>query len=281
LLVGREKIDLQLTLIDSAQCFRWVRSGDCFGTVIGGQPVWLRTDDEGVHADGGDAAVLRDYLDLDRDYSLLMREYAAIPVACRAVEMYPGLRVLNQDPWAALVSFILSANNNVARIRKLCDALAENFGRRYETERGALFDLPSPERLAACSEEELRALSMGYRAPYLIGTARMVVDGFPLRELQNMEYGAAHAKLVELPGVGDKVADCVLLFGCRHASAFPVDTWVEKLLKSWFGVEVKGRKRMLEVSRAMLGVNAGLLQQFLFHAARTGGIPMESILNKN
>ena len=117
-------------------------------------------------------------------------------------------------------------------------------------------------------------MGMGYRAPYLIRTAQMVADGFPLDGLHAMDYYEAHAKLTELAGVGDKVADCILLFGCRHASAFPVDTWVEKLLKSWFGVEVKGRKKMLEQSRALLGEHAGLLQQFLFHAARTGGIEL-------
>lgn len=272
--VGNESIDLRLSLIESAQCFSWREREGCFGAVIGGEPVWLESRDGEVHALGGSVQRLRDYLDLDRDYAKIALEYAHLPVARTAMELYPGLRVLNQDPWPTLVTFIISANNNVPRIQKLCDLLAERCGRIHETPRGALCELPSPEKLAACSEEKLRAFGMGYRAAYLIRTARMVADGFPIDALRTMEYAEAHARLTELAGVGDKVADCVLLFGCRHASAFPVDTWVEKLLRSWFGVEAKGRKGLLDASRKLFGEHAGLLQQFLFHAARTGGIPL-------
>ncbi len=273
--IGNESFDLKLTLVDSAQCFRWVESQGRFGAVLGGVPVWLRAERDGLYAEGGEKEFLRDYLDLNRDYGVIAKEFAHIPVAQRAIELYPGLRVLNQDPWETVVTFIISANNNVTRIRKLCDALAMHCGTVHETPYGRLYALPSPERLAACPEEELRAMGMGYRAPYLIRTAKMVAEGFPLYGLHAMDYYEAHAKLTELAGVGDKVADCILLFGCRHASAFPVDTWVEKLLKSWFGVEVRGRKKMLLESRALLGEHAGLQQQFLFHAARTGGIELD------
>lgn len=273
--IGNETIDLRLTLVDSAQCFRWTQSGERFGAVIDGEPVWLEKSGSGLHAEGGDAARLRDYLDLNRDYGALAGEFASIPVIRRAVEMYPGLRVLNQNPWDALVSFILSANNHVGRIRKLCDALAWHCGDVFETRWGTLCGFPAPERLAQCEEPELRALGVGYRAPYLIRTARAVADGFPLDALCEMDYAQAHAKLTELAGVGDKVADCVLLFGCRHASAFPVDTWVEKLVRSWLGIDAKGSKGLMNAARSLLGAHAGLAQQFLFHAARTGGIALE------
>jgi len=272
MLIGNEPLDMKLTLVDSAQCFRWVERDGRFGAVLGGKAVWLREEPDGLHAEGGDAAFLRDYLDLDRNYACIADEYAQVPHIKRAMELYPGLRVLNQDPWDALLTFIISANNNVTRIRKLCDGLAERFGEAHESRFGMLYAYPSPERLAAVDEAELRTLGVGYRAPYLIGAAKMVAEGFPLRGLCSLDYAAAHRQLVELPGVGDKVADCVLLFGCRHSSAFPVDTWVEKLLRSWFGIEAKGRKALLVASRELLGAHAGLAQQFLFHAARTGGI---------
>ena len=276
MLVGTEPIDLRLTLIDSAQCFRWKEQDGWFGGVVDGEPVWLRWEGDALSAEGGNVERLRDYLDLDRDYGALATEYRDVDVACRALKLYPGLRVMNQDPWDALASFILSANNNVIRIRRLCEGLAERYGKCFVTERGMLYALPSPQKLAACSEEDLRDLGMGYRAPYLIRTARMVVDGFPLNELCRMEYGVAHARLLELAGVGDKVADCVLLFGCRHSSAFPVDTWVEKLLTEWFGIAGKRRRKAADAARALLGDHAGLIQQFLFHAARTGDISVRN-----
>ena len=275
--IGTETLDLGLTLIDSAQCFRWVRSGERFGCALNGAPVWLWQTESGIEtADGADAAWLRRYLDLDRDYSAVAAEFADIPQARRAVELFPGLRVLNQPAWEALVCFILSANNNVPRIRGLASALCERFGEAFDSDGGALYGFPTPEALAGASEGELRSLRVGYRAPFLIGAARAVCEGFPLDALCRMPYDLAHAALTSLPGVGDKVADCVLLFGCGHASAFPVDVWVARLLESWFGISGGSRAAMAGKARARLGAHAGLMQQFLFHAARTGAIALDA-----
>ena len=276
MLVGREALDLGLTLIDSAQCFRWVCREGRFGCVLDGKPVWLRRTEAGIVADdGADVAYLRDYLDLDRDYGALAAEFDRIPAARRAIGLYPGLRVMNQPPWEALISFILSANNNVSRIQSLVRALCEAYGERFETERGTLYGFPAPDQLAAASEDELRSLRVGYRAPFLIGTARRVLEGFPLDVLCEMPYGEAHRLLTTLPGVGDKVADCVMLFGCRQTSAFPVDVWVARLLKDWFGMEGLSRNAMAAKARELLGPRAGLMQQFLFHAARMGDIELQ------
>ena len=228
MLLGNEPLDLRLTLMDSAQCFRWVERDGRFGCVLMGEPVWLWRDGGGIHGETRlSPALLRHYLDLDRDYGAIAREYAHIPPARAAIERYPGLRVLNQPPWEALICFILSANNNVRRIQGLVEALCRHFG----AERDGLYAFPMPEQLAGTSEETLRGLKVGYRAPFLIGTARRVLEGFPLEALRDMPYDEAHRHLTALPGVGDKVADCVLLFGCGQTSAFPVDVWVARLLK--------------------------------------------------
>ena len=276
MIIGSEKFDLQLNLIDSAQCFLWTERDGKYGYVMNGKPVWIYKTENGIEAEGdADIHALRHYLDLDRDYGKVALEYSHIPVARQAIEMFPGMRVMNQPPWEALITFILSANNNVSRIKSLADALRSHFDQPDELKEQGLCAFPTPEMLAACSEEELRALKMGYRAPFLIDTARRVCEGFPLEMLHDMSYEEAHRALVTLPGVGDKVADCVLLFGCGHTSAFPVDVWVDRLLKSWFGVEAKGRTAMLKQARNLLGEHAGLLQQFLFHAARTGAISLD------
>jgi len=276
MIIGNEKFDLRLNLIESAQCFRWTERDGKFGSVMNGKCVWLWESDAGIEAEGDvDRQMLRHYLDLDRDYGKIALEYSHIPVARQAIEMFPGMRIMNQPPWEALITFILSANNNVSRIRALADALCRYFDDSDASRQQGIYAFPTPEMLVSCGEDTLRGLKMGYRAPYLIETAKRVLDGFPLDVLRDMPYDEAHRALVTLPGVGDKVADCVLLFGCGHTSAFPVDVWVERLLKSWFGVEAKDRKKMLSQARSLLGEHAGLLQQFLFHAARTGAISLE------
>ena len=275
MLIGNEPLDLKLTLMDSAQCFRWTEADGRFGAAFEGGPVWLWRTDAGVEAEGAfDPARLRHYLDLDRDYAVLALEYAHIPAAREAIALFPGLRVLNQPPWEALISFILSANNNVTRIRQLTDALCARYGTPWDCGGLTLYGFPTPQRLAACSEDELRALKVGYRATFILETARRVAEGFPLDALRGMPYDEAHKRLVTLPGVGDKVADCVLLFGCGHACAFPVDVWVDRLMRDWFGVSCKTRAALAREARDRLGGHAGLMQQFLFHAARTGAMEL-------
>lgn len=275
--IGSEEIDLRLVLIDSAQCFHWTELPDgSFASVVEGRPLRLWREADGVHAEGDrEASVIRHYLDLDRDYAAVAAEYSHVPPAKRAIELYPGMRVLNQPAWEALVQFILSANNNVGRIRGLVDALSRALGPEFEIGGEVLCGIPSPAMLLDCEEEELRALGAGYRASYLIGSALAVAEGFPLGDLGEMDYEDAHELLTALPGVGDKVADCVLLFGCGQTSAFPVDVWVERLLKSWFGIDCGGnRTKMMREARSRLGEHAGLLQQFLFHAARMGDMEL-------
>ena len=269
--LGNEPIDLRLALIDSAQCFRWVESQGRFGAVFAGRAVWI-WQENGLQTEGG-GAWLRNYLDLERDYAALMAPYAEFPAAREACRTFSGMRVLRQDAWETLICFILSANNNVGRIRRLVYALSEALGEPVESRGEMLYAFPQPEALAACTESDLRAMGVGYRAPFLRETARRVLEGFPLRELSQTPYEQAHRLLTSLPGVGDKVADCVLLFGCGHDEAFPVDVWVERLTESWFH-ESGSRRELARRGRERFGACAGILQQYLFHAARVGAISL-------
>ena len=272
-LIGKEPIDLRLSLYDSAQCFHWTENEGRFGAVVNGAPVWVWTEDGDTYAaDGADVEALREYLDLNRDYSSIADEYAAYEMAANAVRLYPGLRVLNQPTWDTLLSFIISANNNVSRIRSLVMKLCRAYGRRYDSEYGELYSFPEPGVLAGVPVEELRAMGMGYRDRYLVETAQAVANGFPLEQMRNLDYETAHKQLTGLTGVGDKVADCIQLFGCGHTEAFPVDVWIARMVKVVFGMEGENRRKLGRDAREMLGKNAGLLQQFLFHASRTGAI---------
>ena len=269
--------DAKQVLIDSAQVFHWIERADGYAASVAGRAVLLTPSpvDDGFTLTGlgaGDADFWRVYFDLDRDYRALAAECAGYPVAVRALELLPGMRVLRQPAWEALIAFILSANNNVARIRRLVLALCEALG-----ERAGAFELhsfPSPQALANAEEALLRQLGVGYRAPYLIATARAVAEGFPLDCLHTLPHEEAHKHLLTLKGVGPKVADCVLLFGCGHTRAFPVDVWVARLMRQWFDMRGVPDRAMAARALQMFGKNAGLIQQSLFHCARLGLIEL-------
>ena len=262
--------DARLTLIDSAQVFHWREEGGAFCGVTAGRSARLVPCGDGFLLEGcaaGDEPFWIHYFDLERDYSRLAGRVRNYDMAYRAMKRLPGLRVLNQPAWEALIAFIISANNNVSRIRGIVLRLLETLG-----EDGAF---PTPERLAAADEETLRGLGCGYRAPYLIDTAARVRDGFDLRSVSALPYEEAHKRLLTLSGVGDKVADCVQLFGMGQSMAFPVDVWVERLMKTWFVPETAGKAEIRRAAHVMFGDDAGLIQQNLFHCARLGLLRLE------
>jgi len=271
------ELDLRSTLIDSAQCFHWHESDGCFWTVMraGGDAAayYAFQIDEGVRIEAEmplDEAFWRDYFDCGRDYASLPSRFGWHEKMAEALRVAQGLRVLRQDAWETVLSFILSANNNVGRIRTLVATLSKEFGTPVQTRFGTGYAIPAAQQLSRATEAELRALGAGYRAPYLVETSQKVANGFDLDALRNAPYEEAHQALTGLKGVGDKVADCICLFGLSHSCAFPVDIWVERLLIAWFGMEKRSRKAMGKAAVEMLGGDAGIIQQYLFHCARLG-----------
>ena len=262
--------DARLTLLDSAQVFHWRDEGGAFCGVTAGRRARLVPREDGFLLEGcatGDEPFWIHYFDLERDYSRLAERVRDYDMAYRAMRRLPGLRVLNQPAWEALVAFIVSANNNVPRIRGIVARLIDTLGVD-----GAF---PTPERLAETDEGALRAMGCGYRAPYLIDTAARVRDGFDLQAVAALPYEEAHKRLLTLSGVGDKVADCVQLFGMGQSMAFPVDVWVERLMKKWFVPETAGKAEIRRAARDMFGNDAGLIQQSLFHCARLGLLKLD------
>ena len=260
------KFNKSLTLIDSAQVFHWRKTPEGYAAIVNGR---IMTDE-----DDSEAAAF--YFDDARDYSRLACACRAYPKAMEAVQSLPGLRVLNQPAWEALVAFILSANNNVKRITRLVESLCAHYGSRAEYLGVTLYGFPTSAALARANEAELREKTRcGYRAPYLIRSARQIENGFDLDAVAKMNYDEAHRLLLTLPGVGDKVADCIQLFGMGHSCAFPVDVWVERLMKDWFVPEAATKKEIRAAAHALFGEDAGLIQQSLFHCARLGLIHLE------
>jgi N-glycosylase/DNA lyase len=190
-----------------------------------------------------------------------------------AVAFCPGLRVLRQEPWECLASFILSSTKQIVQIQQCVAHLCERFGERVAAPPDAFnpFAFPTAANLAAASEAELRACKIGFRAKYLRAAATLIASGeLDLAALPNLPLPEARAELMRCPGVGPKIADCALLFSCGFDAAFPIDVWVERALRQlYFPRRCVKRKRLEQFAATHFGPHAGHAQQFLFHYLRT------------
>ncbi len=265
------------------QAFRWKRVDDAWEGVILGR--WVRLRPSGarlsIETPGpiSDWAWLVNYLALDDDLEALVATFPDDDPMRAATASSPGLRLLRQDPWECLASFILSSTKQIVQIQDCVRLLAERFG---EPIPAGLSDpgpggpmtwaFPSWARLAAASEAELRACKLGFRAPYLLGTARMIQNGeVDLLRLKEIPTAFARAELERFPGVGRKIADCVLLFAYRRQDAFPVDVWIQKALQQLYFPKARkvNADRLRRFSESHFGPQAGYAQQYLFHYVRT------------
>ncbi len=267
--------DLAATLA-SGQTFRWRQQGRGWEGVIGSRWIRLRSTDGNIVAEtaapADDWQWLVDYLQLEVDLSRVLAAFPddaplrAAKSACR------GLRLLRQDPWECLASFILSSTKQIVQIQQIITLLCERFGELVAVPAGheAAFGFPTLERIAACSEAELRACKMGFRAPYLRATAQMLMRGeVDLNSLHSLKCEQARAELLKFPGVGRKIADCVLLFAYGFPEAFPVDVWVMKALRQfYFPRRRPSLKRLQHFAATYFGSQAGYAQQYLFHYMR-------------
>jgi N-glycosylase/DNA lyase len=273
--VGR--YDLAATL-DSGQAFRWQADGaGGWHGVVCGRWVRLRQEADCILAETAleqrDWRWLAGYLQVDADLDAVVSAFPDDPPLRRAVRACYGLRLLRQQPWECLASFILSSTKRIAHIRQIVERLCERFGEPVATPADAppAFAFPSAEQIARQSEAALRACGMGFRAAYLLETARRIADGrFDLASVAALDLDAARARLCELPGVGRKIADCVLLFAFGFARAFPMDVWVERALRELYFPGRRMRPAALRAfADAHFGPHAGYAQQYLFHFMRT------------
>lgn len=259
------------------QAFRWQWHDQRWAGVIGTHWVRLHSEQSSITAETAEPVSdwhwLTHYLQLDVDLTEVVRAFPDDAPMRAAVAACRGLRLLRQDPWECLASFILSSTKQIVQIQQIIAVLCERYGDPLAVAPACppAFAFPSPARLARASEAELRACKMGFRAPYLLATARLITSGqFDLARLQRQPLAAARAELMHLPGVGPKIADCVLLFAYGFQSAFPVDVWVMKALRQLYFPERRvSRPRLERFAAAHFGPRAGYAQQYLFHYMRT------------
>ena len=245
---------------ECGQCFRWKAdeqghyTGVAFGkrlTIWGEGSLCLACSPQEFET------LWRPYLDLDRSYAKIAAAFEGDDYFQEAVRFGMGLRILAQEPWEALCSFILSQCNNISRIQAIVETLCREFG----DNKGEYYTFPTAERIANLTLEELAVLKAGYRAKYVLSAARAVAGGtLNFDALRPMPTEAARKAVMALQGVGRKVADCFLLFGLQKFDAFPVDTWMKKA-ESHYDKKAYG---------ANFGEYAGIAQQYLFYYARSG-----------
>jgi N-glycosylase/DNA lyase len=268
--------DLSATL-ESGQAFRWEREGEeaAWTGVIDNRWVRLVRKPKSIEAtcivDPGDWGWLRDYLLLDEDHEAVIASFPDDEALRVATKSCAGLRLLRQPKWECLASFICSASKQIVQIRQIVRTMCERYGASLSSPTGVVHAFPTPERIAQCSEEQLRECKTGWRAKYLTGSAVMVCNGeVELDGLADLDCAEARRELMRLPGVGRKVADCVLLFAYGFQEAFPIDVWIDRGLRElYFPRREPTRKRLLEFTASHFGPNAGYAQQYLFHYVRT------------
>lgn len=267
--------DLAATL-DSGQAFRWQLVGQGWEGVIGDRWVRLRRKGENIAAEvvakPGDWNWLKHYLRLGDKLRDIIRTFPADEPMRVSTEACAGLRLLQQPPWECLASFICSSSKQIVQIRQIVANLCERFGDKLKANSTIAWSgFPSPEVIAECRESDLRDCKMGYRAPYILGTARKLAAGeIDLDALKEMDCIDARKMLMSLPGVGRKVADCVLLFAYGFQEAFPIDVWIGRGLRElYFPRRKPTRKRLETFTGTYFGPYAGYAQQYLFHYVRT------------
>jgi len=260
-LASKAELDIVKTF-ECGQCFRWNadESGVYYGVVRGVPAAVWEDGDDVLLRSAGEESMWRDYFDLERDYAEISRSFDGGDYLDACVEYGMGIRILRQEPWEALCSFIISQCNNIGRIKGIVERLCTAYGEKCELNGREFYSFPPAELIAGLDDDGLSMLRCGYRAPYILNAARALKNGqLDLDSLIDCDSQTAKKTLTALQGIGDKVANCVVLFGLYHMEAFPIDVWVKRALKEHFPKDF---------DPAVLGDYAGLAQQYIFYYIR-------------
>lgn len=255
-------------IFDCGQSFRFEKGEDgVWEGVAYGRVLRASQDEEHVYLNCTKdeyEKLWRRYLCLDEDYDVInadIKEHFRYGVIDDAMKAGDGIRILRQEPWETLCSFIISQNNNIPRIKSLISAVCASYGEKFTYDGKTYYAFPTPEALLSAGEEGLKALKTGFRAGYLISAAEHCVNGLDLCRIRDeYTYDEGLKELCGIKGVGPKVASCTLLFALDKTGAFPVDVWIKKTIDKYFGGS-------LDISS--LGDYAGIAQQYLFYYERS------------
>lgn len=263
-------------IAESGQAFRWeqINESKCIGVVNDDILIVNQHGDKiEIESKTGKTSFeeIEQYFDLNRNYEEIIKELEGKDESLNnAVSYGNGIRILNQDLWEMIISFIISGNNNIPRIKKSIDLISRKFGNYIGSiEENNYYSFPTISELSCASLDELRSCGVGYRDKYIYNTVKMINEGqVNMNEVPEMDLLSARNELKKLSGVGDKVADCILLFSCQQVGAFPVDTWVKKILKEYYNFEKNNISEINRFANEYFGACCGIAQQYLFYYIR-------------
>lgn len=253
--------DLEQTF-DCGQCFRWTRleNGDFHGVAFGRELTVGAKDDEIIFYNTTEddfKNIWSDYFDLDTDYSQIKSILSQDEILNKASKYAHGIRILNQDPWETVCSFIISQNNNIPRIRSIIERMCEQFGEQISS---TAYSFPSVETIAKLLPDDLSPLRAGFRNKYIIDAAQKIAGGqVDIEKIKSLPTDKADALLQTIRGIGPKVSSCVLLFGFHRVEAFPIDVWIKRALDYFY------KDGFPEFAKPY----GGIAQQYIFHYIRT------------
>ncbi len=277
--------DLDFSLC-CGQVFRWKKTDGWWYGVVGENAFKIRQCGAELEFEGVDAEFVTRYFGLNDDLAQISQCIGKDPYIRRALQQFEGLRIVRQDPWECLISFICATYKSIAAIQMMLRKISEKFGEKKNFDGRPFYIFPSAEKLALASENGLKECGLGYRAKYVQATAKKIrQEEIELESLKTLPYVDARKTLIEFPGVGLKVADCVLLFSLEKTEAFPVDVWVKRVLLNHYAKEfpeelvrklsahpslTNGEYEKLNAwGRSYFGKYAGYAQEYLFHYERT------------
>jgi N-glycosylase/DNA lyase len=275
LLEGVEHFDAK-HIFECGQCFRWNREEDDSYTGIAyGRVLNVKSDyDKGtVVLNNTNLKDFEDiwykYLDLGRDYGLIKNELSKDETLRSATEYGRGIRILNQEPWELLISFIISANNNIPRISKIINVLSQTFGEPIAYAGKIYYSFPTVDKLGTAEREQIDLCRAGFRCKYIYQTSMMIYKGdVDLEKVALLDINAARKELLRLSGVGPKVADCIMLFSMQKHEAYPLDVWVKRVTEYFYIHQDVSMNKIQDFAREKFGSLAGFAQQYLFYFAR-------------
>ena len=268
-------------IFECGQCFRWNKQID--GSYIGvlkNSVLKVKKVNNEIYingiCDGNIKEIVDNYFDLNRDYELIKDKLSKVDNNMKqAIEYGKGIRILNQDLWETIISFIISANNNIPRIKGIIERIAEKYGKEIVFEGKKYYTFPTVDELSKASVEDLRKLGLGFRDVRVYETTRLIkTEKISLDEIKKeKEFNKVREMLLTLPGVGPKVADCILLFSdLKRLEAFPIDVWVRRVMNELYihnEEESKVKKQDIEkIAYEKFGNLAGIAQQYLFYWKR-------------